>query len=418
MPQYKQGTLVENTGAPQWGPGKVVHVAGDNLFILFRDIEGNAAKKVKSDSPALRIAASQSDPILDNLRPVVEKNGCWVVQGKNSLELHRKFRHYFPAAFADPKYRENERKYKEDGQKEFQRLLGGEHIKNLLLRGEINVLAARALSVVSEVNMLAAPFEIGPFHDALEDEKAASSFFKALVALLESIPIDGRLFDEYATALCSLPAPRGHVATWPVATILPYLARPDVHIFLKPQVTKHVAERLGFDLKFESTPNWETYEKLLQMGRILLHHLRPLGAVDFVDVQSFIWVAGGGYDNDRPTSKAMADVVLKVGSEGGSMKILRKKNAGENYQFWIESDETALSGLLDEDNSTGAGELSSRSRRFNSLDEAFDMLDGYPWHRLHPLEVHPDSLVGVLLEVKRKGGGTEHKRWKTILQNG
>jgi hypothetical protein len=33
-----------------------------------------------------------------------------------------------------------------------------------------------------------------------------------------------------------------------------------------------------------------TYKKLMQMGGQLLERLRPLGAQDYIDVQSFIWV--------------------------------------------------------------------------------------------------------------------------------
>ena len=415
MAQYKEGTLVENAGAPQWGPGKIVHIAGDHLHILFRDIEGNVAKTVKANSPALRIAVSQSDPILDNLPPLVEKDGCWVVPGKSqSLQsLQKRFLHEFPAAFADPKYTLEERDYKH---KAFQTRLGLDEAKDLLSRGQIKVLATKALSVLSAAPLLAL-FESAAFRDAMQDENAASSFFIALVALLESPSVDSRLFDRYTDAVCSLPAARGRVATWPVATVLPFLARPDVHMFLKPEVTRRAAESLGFNLKYEPTLNWTTYEALLRMGRTYLDLLRPLGAVDFVDVYTFFFVTCGGYDNDRPTSKRMPEIVLEVGSEGGAIKLLREKNAGESYQFWIENDETALSGLLDGDDLLGAGELSSRGQQVDSLDEAFLLLGRYPWHSLHPIEVHPDLLAEVLREVKRRGGGAEEKRWITTLRN-
>ena len=126
MAQYKEGTLVENKGAPQRGPGKIVHIAGDHMHILFRDIEGNAAKKLRADTPALRLAALQSDPILDNLPPLVEKNGDWVVPGKSRTlaSIKRRFLHEFPAGFADPKYIKEERDYKLAAHEAFQNLLG------------------------------------------------------------------------------------------------------------------------------------------------------------------------------------------------------------------------------------------------------------------------------------------------------
>jgi hypothetical protein len=67
-------------------------------------------------------------------------------------------------------------------------------------------------------------------------------------------------------------------------------------MFLKPEKTKAAADTLGFDLRYDATLNWDTYAALLRMGDLYLSLLKPRGAKDFVDVQSFIFVAGGGWD--------------------------------------------------------------------------------------------------------------------------
>ena len=95
-----------------------------------------------------------------------------------------------------------------------------------------------------------------------------------------------------ASAVSALPQPGSRVATWPVATIFPYLAHPDRNMFLKPEVTKEAAQRLGFHLNYKSEPNWLTYRSLLSLAELLMEELRPLGARDLIDVQSFIWVTG------------------------------------------------------------------------------------------------------------------------------
>jgi len=375
-------------------------------------MEGNVAKKLKSNSPTLRQADSQSDPILDNLPPLVNKGGDWVLSGKRlPLEaLRRRFLHAFPAGFADPQYRAQERDYKLEAHKVFEQQLGLDEIKSLISRGEIKVLVGKALSVLNTVNLLAAPFEIGAFHDAMQDENAAQSFFSALLALLETSPVNGSLFIQYSDAVCSLPALRGRVATWPVATLFPYLARPDIHMFLKPEVTKHAAESLGFDLKYKSTPNWRTYEALLRMGKTYLDLLRPLGAIDFVDVQSFIFVSCGGYDNDPPSSRP--ELILHVRTDDGELKLLREKNADAGYHFLIEGEEAAFRNLHDKEDLRQSDE---RNQRVDSLDKAFVRLNGCPWHCSDPIAVHPDYLAEVLQEVKRKGGGIEESRWKAAL---
>ena len=120
--------------------------------------------------------------------------------------------------------------------------------------------------------------------------------YKSLADLLEAKEINEGVYQPYADAVCRLPAERGRVASWPVATVLPFLAQPDRHILLKPEITKQVADSLGFELNYRPEPNWRTYRSLLQMAEIYKQKLAPLKPRDLIDVQSFFWVACGGYD--------------------------------------------------------------------------------------------------------------------------
>jgi hypothetical protein len=104
------------------------------------------------------------------------------------------------------------------------------------------------------------------------------------------------VYEPYAQAVIDLPAPKGRVATWPVATILPFLAQPDRHVCIKPEVTKNAANRLGFHLHYEPEPNWRTYEAALRLAAIFRDKLATLKPRDMIDVQSFIYVACGGYE--------------------------------------------------------------------------------------------------------------------------
>jgi hypothetical protein len=152
---FTKGMLVTNSGASDWGPGKIVHVSDDNLHIVFRDLEENMARVFRADAPALRIAESLSDPILDNLPPLDEKNGRWVL-GTRRLTLEsvkRRFWHEFPAGIADPAYMERERNYKLAAHLKFQQLLGIIEIRGLLSRGDNVGLAEKALKVLSGVNL-------------------------------------------------------------------------------------------------------------------------------------------------------------------------------------------------------------------------------------------------------------------------
>ena len=141
------------------------------------------------------------------------------------------------------------------------------------------------------MNMLS-PFEAMAFRDGLAaSDTAAGDFFRVVISFVREGP-NQQLFNELAEAVKNLPVEEGRsrAATWPVQTILPFLADPGRFIFLKPEPTKACADRLRFDLLYDSALRWATYERLLEMGTHLLRELQPLGAKDFIDVQSFMWV--------------------------------------------------------------------------------------------------------------------------------
>jgi hypothetical protein len=76
-----------------------------------------------------------------------------------------------------------------------------------------------------------------------------------------------------------------------------FMARPKVHMFLKPTVTRAAAGAYGFDFRYESTPSWRTYAELLSFARTVRADLRDLKPRDMIDIQSFLWVQGSAeYD--------------------------------------------------------------------------------------------------------------------------
>ena len=90
--------------------------------------------------------------------------------------------------------------------------------------------------------------------------------------------------------------------SWPTATYFPYLWQPDEHMFLKPVVTCDFAERIGHPFQHEYEPGISAgvYESLLDLAKTTLAALKPHGAQDFVDVQSFIWVVGAYQEENKP----------------------------------------------------------------------------------------------------------------------
>jgi hypothetical protein len=83
-------------------------------------------------------------------------------------------------------------------------------------------------------------------------------------------------------------------AKWTVATYLPFLWRPETHMFLKPEVTKDFAARVGhrFASDYEPRLDNRVYESLLDLTAKTAAELTVLHPRDRIDVQSFIWVIG------------------------------------------------------------------------------------------------------------------------------
>ena len=92
------------------------------------------------------------------------------------------------------------------------------------------------------------------------------------------------------------------IAKWTVVTYLPFLWRPEQHMFLKPEVTKDFAERVGhpYANRYEPRLDVGVYESLLDLTARTQAEIADLKPHDCIDVQSFIWVVGD-YKEGRET---------------------------------------------------------------------------------------------------------------------
>lgn len=299
MESLQVGTLVINPAVPEWGPGKVVKVDSNRVHVVWRDLPDRAAKVMVTSS--VQRATDQNDDILDNLPPLVEKEGKLLlpkarVTFKQAVE---KFFAYFPLGFDDPRFLGNqkfkgERYYKWAAHEYFVEHLGGNRFRKLL-KDDLAGLVKEVERCTGKLNVLHMT-ESAALRDGLRDDRAAYRFLDALANLLEADEISESVYVPYVDAVCSLPAPRGKVAKWTITTIVPFIAQPDRHMFLKPEVTRNAADSLGFELNYRAEPNWLTYKCLLRMAHIYREMLAKHKPRDLIDVQSFFYVACGGYE--------------------------------------------------------------------------------------------------------------------------
>lgn len=212
------------------------------------------------------------------------------------------FRRAFPKGFQDPNYGRRERDWK---------WAKHELWRDTVSPGGIGTLAARspddAAALIEKMLQMSAPMlhpngEIVPMRDAVHRPQLALPYFAKLADLLAAPSLSANVFEAYVDALTSLPLiGKGNLEKWTIVTFIPFLAQPSRHMFLKPERTKEITQRLGVQILYSARPKWDTYERLLTFSNDLLEFLMPHGARDMIDVQSFIWAITGDYPPSKPS---------------------------------------------------------------------------------------------------------------------
>lgn len=215
---------------------------------------------------------------------------------KTAAACRRKFLRFFPKGFQDEKYFGWERGYKWNAHEKWREQLNRAEYRSLLKKGEFAEIAARAVKIESPTNLLFS-FEKMALRDAVKSEEGAKIFAEGLDDFLHGAGKPERKFERWCEAVASLPKKQSRVLTHPVVTVFGFLAQPETHIFLKPNVTRRAAREYGFDFQYKSKPSWEIYASLLEFAELIKHDLAGLKPQDMIDVQSFIWVQGSSeYD--------------------------------------------------------------------------------------------------------------------------
>jgi hypothetical protein len=194
---------------------------------------------------------------------------------KTAAACRRKFLRFFPKGFQDEKYFGWERGYKWNAHEKWREQLNRAEYRSLLKKGEFAEIAARAVKIESPTNLLFS-FEKMALRDAVKSEEGAKIFAEGLDDFLHGAGKPERKFERWCEAVASLPKKQSRVLTHPVVTVFGFLAQPETHIFLKPNVTRRAAREYGFDFQYKSKPSWETYASLLEFAELIKHDLAGL----------------------------------------------------------------------------------------------------------------------------------------------
>jgi hypothetical protein len=208
-----------------------------------------------------------------------------------ALRCRKKFLRFFRRGFQDETYIDWERDYKWQAHLQWKETLDGPQFQSLLRAGEFNEIAARAVRIESRTNLLFS-FEKMALRDAIKPASGSRLFATALYEFLHGPSSLPEKFGRWVEAVGQLPRKQTRVLTWPLVTVFGFIAQPEIHMFLKPNVTRVAARAYAYDFQYKSRPSWDTYESLLQFAETVRRDVRDLKPRDMIDIQSFIWVQG------------------------------------------------------------------------------------------------------------------------------
>ena len=292
------GVLVDHV---LWGPGKVIEVNPPHFVAYFPSLEGTMQgprRKLQLAASQIAVSAVQSSPTLDRIhvgRPKTRKAAGGMAPkrptfaGRSLSEAIDWFQQTYPGLFMDAALHRDELEYKRNANHRAVELFGDGRGRALLETGQLGEIAVGLDELYNATN-IPSRFEIMAIHDGLKDPGAAARLLDAILNLSDSP--NASTFEALCAAVSSLPAPVGgsRVLTWPNVTIIPFLLDPRRLMVLKPEISQAMAARSAIELLYSSAPRWHCYEALHRMSESLLEELKPFGAKDFIDVQSFMWV--------------------------------------------------------------------------------------------------------------------------------
>lgn len=212
----------------------------------------------------------------------------------------RTFLRVFPDGFSDERYLAWERDYKIDAHRVWLSEIGRKAaFRAALDRGCHRDIAATAVRIEASRALLFS-FEKMALRDAVRSPSGARHFAEGLYDWLHGPGGEQARFERWTDVVQSLPRRQTRVNTWPVVTVFGSIARPKVHVFVKPLTIKRAAKAYGFDLPYRARPAWDTYAAVLELARTVRRDLVDLRPRDQIDVQSFLWVLGSDeYADER-----------------------------------------------------------------------------------------------------------------------
>ncbi len=256
----------------------------------------------------------------------------------NPNSLHQKFEELWSTflgaypgltSLTDPRFVEDEIRYKRQAADEARSLLDAAEMRRLLDNQEFAGLSERVRKVCQKTNLLflAAP-RAGDCNILIESEDRTPDFWRQLWDLLHG----GRPLLERFDAYVKFVDVAGLPSKWTFPTYLLFLLRPAEAMFIKPRRVSQFLQVVDPDFVLSAKPNAGQYGQLLGTFSALLEFLRPYGAMDFIDVQSFVWAWGAAASRQAEASREWHELIDRFRSE-----YLESETGKAHLQDYIQS---------------------------------------------------------------------------------
>jgi len=226
----------------------------------------------------------------------------------------------------DHEFVKDEIKYKRDAARKAKDLLGENEFSKLLKRESYTEILDRAKKVCHSTNLLylAVP-SASDYKILLEVQDNPKEYCVALFNLLHG---QESLIERFKAYLDYVEKAK-LTNKWQFPTYMLFLMYPTEAMFIKPERVKLIIKEIELDLVYNTTPSPEFYEGFLSFCKDVLDLLKPYGASDIIDVQSFLWV---WTEAIKPVSLTSLKEALKKFNRDEIQKDLKKAEE-ERRQF-------------------------------------------------------------------------------------
>jgi hypothetical protein len=300
--------FVRHSTNSSWGIGAVAAEDASNQELLF---EGVGYKKVAKSFHVLAELADDDVPANHPLRklegwPKVERDGKRAAAARDLPKRFdgfiKEFLARYPGGLHSPECDKEEREPKVQAAAYARKELDPAILDGLLASSDHKEVLQRARRSLSKVS-LAFPNELMKFGDT--PTSAEKDVAVRIVRLVKAGAQTPAALAQLAAAL----APHG-AAKWPIVSLLPFLLDPEHWPFVKPTFIQRAEKATGIDVEYDANPNARTYELVRDLYAHVFAALveRGLAPRDFIDVQTFLWVASG-MARERDDQRAKKDKV-------------------------------------------------------------------------------------------------------------